>query len=233
MTMVGDAIGDGDDKAAAILQAAVKIFSRHGPSGARVGDIARTAGVGKGTIYEYFASKEELFERMILYSADVQVLAVTKALAAGQDLQASLQGALLASLELVESHQALVRVVMDNVTGGPSRELRQAMFQRQQRLITAIKETFRRHGLQQIDPPAQAGSPPAAAVSGDTQEVSAGTVVAAHMFLGILQTLSVARLLQQDPNSAKEPALAQPAAALAKHTVHFFLHGLGNLEPRR
>jgi len=44
-----------------ILQAAARVFARKGFSGTVMADIATTAGIGKGTIYDYFASKEDLF----------------------------------------------------------------------------------------------------------------------------------------------------------------------------
>ena len=49
------------NKRAHIIEAAVQVFSRKGYAGAAVADIAVTAKIGKGTIYEYFDSKEELF----------------------------------------------------------------------------------------------------------------------------------------------------------------------------
>jgi AcrR family transcriptional regulator len=44
-----------------ILQAAMKVFAQKGVKSARIADIAQRAGVGKGTIYEYFRSREEMF----------------------------------------------------------------------------------------------------------------------------------------------------------------------------
>ena len=44
-----------------LIEAAAAVFSRKGFANARVSDIAEEAGVGKGTVYEYFTSKEELF----------------------------------------------------------------------------------------------------------------------------------------------------------------------------
>lgn len=43
-----------------ILRAALAVFSRTGMNGTAVPEIARTADVGVGTLYRYFASKEEL-----------------------------------------------------------------------------------------------------------------------------------------------------------------------------
>lgn len=43
-----------------ILRAALRVFARDGISRARIGDIAAEAGMPVSTIYEYYASKEEL-----------------------------------------------------------------------------------------------------------------------------------------------------------------------------
>jgi AcrR family transcriptional regulator len=43
-----------------IVDAAVRLFSEKGLDGPTIADIASAAGVGKGTIYNYFASKEEI-----------------------------------------------------------------------------------------------------------------------------------------------------------------------------
>ncbi len=48
-----------------ILDAALEVFGRRGLAAARLEDIARTAGVSKGTIYLYFPNKEALFCEMI------------------------------------------------------------------------------------------------------------------------------------------------------------------------
>ncbi|MDD3839816.1 MAG: TetR/AcrR family transcriptional regulator [Clostridia bacterium] len=48
-----------------ILNAATKTFSKKGFYNASISDIAETAEVGKGTIYEYFKSKEELFVEVV------------------------------------------------------------------------------------------------------------------------------------------------------------------------
>jgi len=44
-----------------ILEAACREFARHGFQGASIESIAEAVGVGKGTIYNYVRSKEELF----------------------------------------------------------------------------------------------------------------------------------------------------------------------------
>ncbi len=49
------------EKKRAIIEAAARVFARQGYSGTVIADIAREARIGKGTIYEYFDSKEDLF----------------------------------------------------------------------------------------------------------------------------------------------------------------------------
>jgi len=49
----------------AILDAALDEFSSQGFAAARLDDIARRAGVAKGTIYLYFADKETLFQELV------------------------------------------------------------------------------------------------------------------------------------------------------------------------
>jgi AcrR family transcriptional regulator len=48
-----------------ILEAALDVFGERGLAGARLDDIARRAGVSKGTIYLYFPNKEELFREVV------------------------------------------------------------------------------------------------------------------------------------------------------------------------
>ena len=44
-----------------IVQAAITTFSKYGYDKTRMDDIAKSAKLGKGTLYLYFKSKEELF----------------------------------------------------------------------------------------------------------------------------------------------------------------------------
>jgi len=50
-----------------ILEAAFEVFSRKGFHGAKVDEIAEKAGIGKGTIYEYFKSKADVFHNMYIW----------------------------------------------------------------------------------------------------------------------------------------------------------------------
>ena len=54
-----------EERRAAILSAALDEFTARGFEGARLDDVAKRAGVAKGTIYLYFADKETLFQELV------------------------------------------------------------------------------------------------------------------------------------------------------------------------
>lgn len=68
-----------------ILEAAFEVFSNKGFHGARMEEIAEKAGVGKGTIYEYFKNKVHLFHEMLI----MQIENYFGELEKGLDLQAT------------------------------------------------------------------------------------------------------------------------------------------------
>ncbi len=49
-----------------ILAAARQVFGRKGYAATRMSDVAGAAQVGKGTLYEYFSGKEELFSTLVV-----------------------------------------------------------------------------------------------------------------------------------------------------------------------
>ncbi|GMQ80821.1 MAG: TetR/AcrR family transcriptional regulator [Rhodothermia bacterium] len=59
-TSSGSSAFDPDLKKAQIAEAAIRVFAESGLAKAKMIEIAREANVGKGTIYEYFRSKDEL-----------------------------------------------------------------------------------------------------------------------------------------------------------------------------
>ncbi len=58
---------DKKEKREKILEAAITVFARKGTAKTKAADIAESAQIGKGTIYEYFKSKEELIAAAFHY----------------------------------------------------------------------------------------------------------------------------------------------------------------------
>ena len=54
------------ERPAELLAAALELFTERGYAATRLDDVARRAGVSKGTVYLYYSSKEELFKAVIL-----------------------------------------------------------------------------------------------------------------------------------------------------------------------
>jgi len=55
------------EKKEEILRAAFNVFARKGFNATKMIDIAREAGMGKGTIYEYFTSKKDIFSALFVF----------------------------------------------------------------------------------------------------------------------------------------------------------------------
>lgn len=59
-------IVDREEKQRAIALASVEIFGEKGFERTRMEDVAKAAGIGKGTVYEYFKTKDELMEGAVM-----------------------------------------------------------------------------------------------------------------------------------------------------------------------
>lgn len=96
-----------------ILSGARAVFLANGFDAASMGEIARAAGVSKGTLYVYFDSKEALFRALIVESRRAAAERLTD-LGSGRDIGAELSGfarRLIAELTAAE-HVSLVRMVI-------------------------------------------------------------------------------------------------------------------------
>ncbi|MGN0473941.1 MAG: TetR/AcrR family transcriptional regulator [Acutalibacteraceae bacterium] len=66
-----------------ILHESMLYFARNGFSGTKISDLAKHIGIGQGTIYVYFKSKEELFQeiyKMINRDSDIKQIKLLAAL---------------------------------------------------------------------------------------------------------------------------------------------------------
>jgi len=71
------------NKKTQIINAAIEVFAKQGLEKGKIADIAKVAGIGKGTVYEYFKSKDEIFkaieEMFIFQSIDqLKILSTSK-----------------------------------------------------------------------------------------------------------------------------------------------------------
>ena len=84
-----------------ILRAALGLFGDKGIHDTRIEEVAVAAGIGKGTIYEYFRSKEELIAAAILYEME----ALTDMVRHSMEQQDTVRDKLKAIVETVALHR--------------------------------------------------------------------------------------------------------------------------------
>jgi TetR/AcrR family transcriptional regulator, fatty acid metabolism regulator protein len=96
------------EKRSAILDAALRVFAKHGFAAARVSDIAAAAGVGKGTVYLYFESKEDLLMGVFEARVDEILSMIDEMVVSGVSPREGLRTFFDAALDLVASNVELL-----------------------------------------------------------------------------------------------------------------------------
>jgi len=81
-------------KSEMILEAALNAFSKKGYYDTRMENIAKDAGVGKGTLYEYFSNKEELFKESLEYAINIYLEKINMAVQEGKSVEEKIIGIL-------------------------------------------------------------------------------------------------------------------------------------------
>ena len=104
---------DRGDKRPRLVDAACAVFAEKGYASTRVADIAERAGVGKGTVYEYFSSKEELlFAVFEVTNAEISVR-LDEALAEGGSAEEQLLNLLRLGAEVISEQIEMQPVILD------------------------------------------------------------------------------------------------------------------------
>src|SRR5262245_37553049 len=96
----------------AILSAAERVFSRAGFYTTRMADIAREAGVGVGTLYNYFESKELIFSEILASRHDEFREAIDRAATADDPVE-RLRQIVRGSFDCLDEHGGLYAVFME------------------------------------------------------------------------------------------------------------------------
>ena len=105
-----------------LVEAACAVFAEKGYASTRVADIAKRAGVGKGTVYEYFSSKEELlFAVFESINVDISVR-MDRALSAGASSEEQLHNLMWLGAEVISEQVDLQPVILDFWAASRGRE---------------------------------------------------------------------------------------------------------------
>ncbi|WP_433945646.1 TetR/AcrR family transcriptional regulator [Paenibacillus sp. SN-8-1] len=101
------------DRRRQIVEAATKSFSLFGYKATTMDQVARIANVGKGTIYTFFANKEELFDD-ILQGVLLEMKRITEQqVAQDKSFFDNLYNALDGVLEFREEHELLIKLAQE------------------------------------------------------------------------------------------------------------------------
>lgn len=101
---------------AAMMDAAEELIARHGLHDAALVQIAKRAGVAVGTLYNYFADRDELIRRLFETRRATLRPRLQAAMAAGDDLafEPRLRGFVRGVLASFDSHRTFIKVAIEN-----------------------------------------------------------------------------------------------------------------------
>ncbi|MEW5718861.1 MAG: TetR/AcrR family transcriptional regulator [Chloroflexota bacterium] len=185
----------------AIVDAAIEVFGKKGFDKANVEDIAKAADIGKGTVYLYFKSKEEIFSAIV--GERTLLPKMTQMMAIGDvPLEEALTRIAESYLEYAREHLSVFRLVLTDSHRFPAHaeQVYTGIILRGcQMLANLLKEQIKAKKIRKLDDP----------------------FVTARAFLGMLTTY----VLTQEILGGKRFTPLKPAVWV-KEVVRLFLDGV-------
>ena len=141
------------DKEEVILEAAARVFSGKPFHEVLIDDVATSAGVGKGTIYRYFPTKEDLYFAALLHSFDELSASLARSLAEEESPRRRLERIAREVLSFSRDRRELFALLLSDERRFPKRE--EEMQKRREEVSRlaqeAILEGIRRREFRGID----------------------------------------------------------------------------------
>ncbi|GER65789.1 TetR family transcriptional regulator [Weizmannia acidilactici] len=131
------------DRRMQILNASTKAFSQYGYKATTMDLIAKMANVGKGTIYNFFRNKEELFNEIISRLIDEMQQVAEEAMDQQASFYANLHSALFSILEFRRSHQLTLKLFEEQKEMGTP-AVNEMIEKIEEKIIAYIKELLER-----------------------------------------------------------------------------------------
>ncbi|MHC1744273.1 MAG: TetR/AcrR family transcriptional regulator [Syntrophobacteraceae bacterium] len=126
-----------------ILDAALDVFSEKGFHQATVDEIAERAGLGKGTLYRYFANKETLFNELVRFRLEELEQQANAVLDGQDDVLTMISKYLRIYFEFFDRNERLYRVVVQQ-RGDVGREFQDVYVKTVMRRIPVLKRKIYR-----------------------------------------------------------------------------------------
>jgi AcrR family transcriptional regulator len=102
-----------------IERVATEVFAERGYHGASIDEIARRAGVSAPVVYDHFASKQDLFRRLLVRTRDELLAIWQEQLFSDEPADVRIPRAFAAWAEYVETHPYASRMYFREATGVP------------------------------------------------------------------------------------------------------------------
>jgi AcrR family transcriptional regulator len=133
------------DKRKIIMQAAEKLFISRQFHEVTTDDIARQAGVGKGTIYRYFQNKDELFFEMATTGLDELCDALRDKIPPGAPFSEQLNAASVQIGSFFERRRQLLQTMQPEGSSAPlfKGQFRDRWIEKRDRLVAALARVVR------------------------------------------------------------------------------------------
>ena len=129
-----------------IMRAAESLFRRRQFHEITLDEVAREADVGKGTLYLYFADKDDLFFQTAVAGFDEMCAVLRSGAAAGEKFPAGLRRACETIGGFFRDRRALFRMILaeDERMAGRRKSLRQRWLERRPNMTRALSEVVAR-----------------------------------------------------------------------------------------
>ncbi|MCB8815809.1 TetR/AcrR family transcriptional regulator [Desulfosporosinus shakirovi] len=101
-----------EEKQTEIIKAAIRVFSKYGFDGAKMEYIAKEAGIGKGTVYEYFESKDGLFEEILKFSVEKFRIGLKESMDKGETIEQKIMNCSSFTAQFMNDHMEFVHIAM-------------------------------------------------------------------------------------------------------------------------
>jgi AcrR family transcriptional regulator len=103
-----------------IVRVGTEVFAERGYDGASIDEIARRAGVSAPVVYDHFASKQDLYERLLERTRDELLEVWREHLFTDEPAEVRIPRAIAAWAEYVEGHRYASRMYFRDATGIPA-----------------------------------------------------------------------------------------------------------------
>ncbi|MTI68249.1 MAG: TetR/AcrR family transcriptional regulator [Firmicutes bacterium] len=127
-----------EERRKSIIKASLKIFAKSGFHKAKMQDIANEAGIGKGTLYEYFDSKKNLFQEMIKFCINEYKDSLSKALSERESVNEKLETFLVFHSKFLKDHIDMAQSAMVN-SSTMSEEMKNFIFKGKHEIFNVVK----------------------------------------------------------------------------------------------